>query len=754
MVGSKYENLRAKPVIGALIGVVAVGAFILWPSTTRNQKAPRIIGAGLELGGTQTLAHHALSDESLAATLLAGKYVAAPTEKEITPEPKKKTESKIRRTRVLEGLQLSVRDVGVQTHLVFFETEKRKLLATTLAQFPVKPVKTQTKVIESSEREQSASPTEIAAVDFSSLTPMQRRRLMMSSVEHRPLSYSPASRNPASSPSGPEADPIQERWNEVIAAHPMPAHFQAQSKQEQAPGSTSSAQAKVVWKDSPPPAPSAPAQGAMTVASYNFNKAYSDQSRSSDSVGQETLRGRVELTNGLAFSGAGQSLRVVQKEMGETVAEGTVDVINGTYLISAEVLRKGEIVAELVDQDGHILGIGGLPYERAKIEKNIELKPVPIGIWGQVVSAYGTTGTPWPIAKATLAIEGYTHPTGADADGRFCFDELDPSSSVIVGAKFRGHWDTTTMSTVGEANSLTLFPDSMITALIELSELKPEQRESAKHQGLIWARVLVNDKPMAGAQVWLENQPQAKAVYFNKFQIANPSMSTTSENGLVAIVNVNPGTHLLRARIRSTEMPARLVEVRQKTVTTASFEYSRRSVVPVQVFSSDNRESMPASLSFLGSEKQAFAQSGSIKARVAPGRDPLVVRVESDANYLRVLRTVSRETKNISVVIPPRGEIEGILNSERISVDPGAGQVVILGAVEGTRVLVDQTNVGDTNLIRGKIRGPRGTTPVVILTNIPPGMRSIQTILPGRQRAFVGTHYVAAGETSLVDLGE
>jgi hypothetical protein len=292
----------------------------------------------------------------------------------------------------------------------------------------------------------------------------------------------------------------------------------------------------------------------------------------------------------------------------------------------------------------------------------------------------------------------------------------------------------------------------MVDALIELSELKPDQRASAKRQGLIWTRILVNDKPIAGAQVWLENQPQAKIVYFNKFQIANTSLGSTSENGLVAILNVSPGTHVLRARLRSTEMPARLVDVRPKSVTTANFEYSRRSVVPVQVYASDNREALPANLSYLGSEKQAFAQTGNIKARVAPGRDPLVIKVEGGGSYLRVLKTVSRESKNIVVTLPQRSEIDAIINSERVSPDPQAGHIVILGAIQGTRVLVDQTHVGDTNLVRGQIRGPRGLIPVVIISNVPVGMRSVQTILPNRQRAAVGTHFVAAGETSLVDL--
>lgn len=67
--------------------------------------------------------------------------------------------------------------------------------------------------------------------------------------------------------------------------------------------------------------------------------------------------------------------------------------------------------------------------------------------------------------------------------------------------------------------------------------------------GMIWGRITQDSKPLIGATVEVENQPDAVIVYLNELMIPDINMKTSSSNGYFVIVNLNPGWTSLVSRV-------------------------------------------------------------------------------------------------------------------------------------------------------------------------------------------------------------
>lgn len=65
---------------------------------------------------------------------------------------------------------------------------------------------------------------------------------------------------------------------------------------------------------------------------------------------------------------------------------------------------------------------------------------------------------------------------------------------------------------------------------------------------IIWGQVMVDDKPVAKAEVSLEGQDELQPIYFNTFHIPDPQLKETSENGLFAFIGSKEGLQSLVAR--------------------------------------------------------------------------------------------------------------------------------------------------------------------------------------------------------------
>ena len=706
-------TLFASRIHMTIVCIVATGSsLLLFPSTTQQAESLRRI-IGLELGARRDLPKLALDDELLAETLKVGHYESEATK----TESDKAKVSPV--TRNLAGIQLAAVDRDVQIQLADLEIQRRQMRERTLASAGIqleKQVEAETQI------ESQIEPNREQWI--ASFPERHRRRL-------KQLPQVASLMNTQSS--GSNTADLESQWKLALAQNPMPSQF-AQGNSFVVVGANSQ----------PPKAPEPQvAQPPKTSA----------QPRPPSRPQTQLLAGIVEFAGGLAYSHPGQKLRVFQQDSG--ASDGQVNLADGSFAIDVDPTLSSPVVAELIDPDGHVVGLGTQSVATVLLDRKIRLDPLPQGFFGTLVSAYGTAGRPWPVKDAQLQIIGAASMTRTDSEGNFSFDEIGPNSRGLVLAKAKNHWNTLFHSATLQTSRERLFPTGMIEALIDLSGLTDVEKARSSSKGIVWLKLQVNGKPLAGAQLQVENQPKSRVIYLNNHQIADPQLRGTTDTGIVAVVNLDPGSHIIRVRAGETEFPPRWAEVSEGTVSYAELEFSKRVFTTLQVNELATGAPLPTTFKFWGSNREASTSKGVIKARVAPGGDPAVIKVDSGERYLAPIVTIERKTSVKKMNLPARDEFEARFDSAKISKEPGLGHVLILGLGQDSRVQIDQSNSQDSRGLWFRITTTQGHTEMaLLLANISPGLRTIAIENPGQKRIRLETHMVLSDETSLVEMNE
>jgi len=265
----------------------------------------------------------------------------------------------------------------------------------------------------------------------------------------------------------------------------------------------------------------------------------------------KSIFGPIEITGGLAVTNE-HHIEVRRRVEGVVKELGRVDLRQGTYNIQVEEPR-GSIVAQLVDKSGQVIGEGSFrlsqfvstTLKEKQQGPKLKIQPQP-SYSGIVVSAYNArpTDSAPPQAKASF-LKGAADIV-AKSDGTIAMENVKKGSSTVMRAMAQNHLLTNSIVIAGEPFRAQLFPSSMISAL---REVVSQQRgvEVNPELGIIWGRVALDGKSMAGAEVFLESQPELDPVYFNELMLPDQSLTTSSSNGLFAFLDVKAGYHSLLA---------------------------------------------------------------------------------------------------------------------------------------------------------------------------------------------------------------
>lgn len=256
------------------------------------------------------------------------------------------------------------------------------------------------------------------------------------------------------------------------------------------------------------------------------------------------IRGNFELKDGV---GIVDHLVVLKRVFeGQSIEVGQVDLRAGQYQIAVGAF-EGEIVAEVKDRTGILIG-----EDRQKI---------------------------YNLKRAGTFFEGPTlrlgRPSAFALNGR-SVDTRKLNDNNLQASFFSGHFDlkktsdvypnvarhsstlgfikdttgtiasTLSVRSAADKSDTVLFSRKWVEGAVDyLSEQL--QIQYLPETGIIIGRILVDGKPVQGAQVMIENQPGLEPYYLDQFLIPQQSQNYSSENGYFIIPGLNEGVYEITA---------------------------------------------------------------------------------------------------------------------------------------------------------------------------------------------------------------
>lgn len=263
------------------------------------------------------------------------------------------------------------------------------------------------------------------------------------------------------------------------------------------------------------------------------------------------IRGKFILTGGVGYTND-HHFDVRRRQEGVHEEQGTVDMRSNSYAIRVRG-HNGEVVVRLRDQQDHILGeasfhLADLTQNSVRVDGPLlSLRPLQDAA-GRFVSAYSPTSNKARVADAKASVLSGAMPITVARNGEFEFDRLQKGSFTLMSATAKNHRRTLAIVPAGFRSDLPLFPEGMVQSLRQIVSDQKQMNLNDPDAPLVWGRVLLNGKVLAGVRVEMESAPESEAIYFNELLLPDPKLKATSANGLYAFVNVPDGLHALLAR--------------------------------------------------------------------------------------------------------------------------------------------------------------------------------------------------------------
>ncbi len=261
-----------------------------------------------------------------------------------------------------------------------------------------------------------------------------------------------------------------------------------------------------------------------------------------------SIQGFFELSDGVGLTNQTVSVRRVRE--GQSIELGQVDLKAGMYQIFVGSF-DGELVAEIKDENGIIIGedrkrISGLTRQNNYFQGPQLKLGRPSGFAVNLRNIDDRKVKDTEVA-ASLFSGNYSLKKTTDI-----YPNVARHSSTVALIDSAGGKIARTLSirTAKDPSEIVLFSSNWIEgAKSYISEKLQIQYMS--DAGIIIGRVLLDGKPVSGAQVVVENQPGLEPYYLDQFLIPQAQQSNTTANGYFIIPGVQEGSYQISAFIQN-----------------------------------------------------------------------------------------------------------------------------------------------------------------------------------------------------------
>ncbi len=457
------------------------------------------------------------------------------------------------------------------------------------------------------------------------------------------------------------------------------------------------------------------------------------------------VSGEIELREGMAFVGGGQSITLKRYVNGNPVEEGTVYLQRGTFEIRVAE-KAGRLVAQMQNEKKEVLGEGAFSFENAppNIEDHIKISiyAKSAGIAGKVISAYSFSDRKIVVSGAKLKLDDLDAIMKSDEDGQFVFNGVSEKSVGILRSNAEGFLPSIQFVSGGLENEVTLYPKKMVDSMLGLTE------ESVGHlEGIVWGKVTSGGKPLAGATVELagvSNEP----IYFNSLYLPDKRLKQTSSNGIFAYLKIAPGLHQIRANHVGKVIDGTIVPVASGHISPLNLnipETLTQVRVGLSDFSATAHRWLRGVLRVFGTEDEHDLDKDKAIA-LSPTR--LLSFFDGvAANFYpgRILTAGKRDHIELPLLQP--SWLKAKVDEGGFKVDPNRGAVVIQTdtPIESLSLNGREISVTDKDVIKIENKG-------LLLVNLTSGVNTLISKSAGRADIDLNVIVADPGTVSVVDL--
>lgn len=402
------------------------------------------------------------------------------------------------------------------------------------------------------------------------------------------------------------------------------------------------------------------------------------------------IQGNLQMFDGLAYTGKGE-LTISQVINGVSRATGRVSWREGHYEIYVAELA-GYLIAELWSPRGELLGFGEYDLYKLPPRPNnenrihgihVDVYPAPLGILSEVISAYSFGNYIKKVRQARLFVHSMQREIALTEENLFRDEGLMNSSSYILNAAAPDHWGSLALGVAGQADKIKLFPDKMIKALISITQEQlssPVNYRRFDTNAVIWGKVMVDGKPVAGASIELAGEELVKPIYFNQF-IPDKTLKKTSKNGMFAFVNVPPGLQAVRAWYDGRYLPVEIIPTEPRHVTAVKIISGPARSLQVSVFDSlDIQNLLLAELRGVNEGIYHIIQGQDV-IEIEEGKGVLFLEVDAGTDYELIRVTHPHTEQSLTIPMLRRNWLQQIATERRINLNAHHG--IIVGFVQG-----------------------------------------------------------------------
>ena len=299
------------------------------------------------------------------------------------------------------------------------------------------------------------------------------------------------------------------------------------------------------------------------------------------------IHGPWEIAGGLGWTND-HSIDLRHSVEGSTRESGVLSVKDGTYNINIASLA-GILIAKMYDKAGNVLGEGSLALQEDFLQAGLAPKLI---IRPQVNFIRGTAPNSYDGGKNKNPVEGLSAkalqndiPFENGPDDTLQLSNMNRNSQTV--ARFEAdHFAKSNMLLIsGKDFKAPVFPEKMIKALKEIVSEQLSYDLNNPQLPLIWGQVLMDSRPVTGAQVEIEGESDAKVVYFDILNLPDTNLKETSANGYFAIIGAQEGFHALVARRGGQYYAHNVASLEAGAVSIVNLESSLKTKnVPLRVF--------------------------------------------------------------------------------------------------------------------------------------------------------------------------
>jgi hypothetical protein len=363
------------------------------------------------------------------------------------------------------------------------------------------------------------------------------------------------------------------------------------------------------------------------------------------------LQGKMELTQGLAITDPRDEIRVGWFLEGRKMNEGRININQGTYEIKAERL-EGEVIAELVDSKGYVLGEAIVDLDLLAKQRMIQqiivpdvdlkLTPYSLGPKGQVVSVYNTPQNPSPIAAAELTYGEHDEHTQTRADGKFNEESISSHSTAVLAANRGQYRESLVLADFEKAQTIRMFPEKFMRDFFDIIELDNKFRDL----GVIWGTIRKEDVPVGGLHVRIAGHPEVPTVYFT-YYIPDEKRKDTSTDGQYAFVGMIDGDYEVEVlNAQDQKIDSKVITVRAGAVSSVEFEIGERKILYVRPFDPFTLEPQGVEVMAMGSDRILNTKTeDTLKLPVTKGTDPVLLYSKPESGKIESNTFASRTRK-------------------------------------------------------------------------------------------------------------